>query len=289
MPQGLSDVSIHAPREGCDDRLGMVFVIALPFQFTHPGRGATSVGSRRITPYSGFNSRTPGGVRRHPRSALWLPPDVSIHAPREGCDVNTWAEVNAVLQVSIHAPREGCDQDRMGKYQATRPFQFTHPGRGATSRLQTSSTNPTVSIHAPREGCDSSMMFQEQIKTVSIHAPREGCDCFKSKMLSLISVSIHAPREGCDIWEGDNRFILLGVSIHAPREGCDRGANQRTLLDDSFNSRTPGGVRRSWYPRVLPSAVFQFTHPGRGATKLAEVLRQLEAVSIHAPREGCDL
>ena len=34
---------------------------------------------------------------------------------------------------------------------------------------------------------------------------------------------------------------------------------------------------------------FQFTHPVRGATAIAEEVRALKAVSIHAPREGCDL
>ena len=34
------------------------------------------------------------------------------------------------------------------------------------------------------------------------------------------------------------------VSIHAPREGCDVG--EESIIQDlnSFNSRTPGGVRR---------------------------------------------
>ena len=33
---------------------------------------------------------------------------------------------------------------------------------------------------------------------------------------------------------------------------------------------------------------FQFTHPGRGATNEANELLEIEWVSIHAPREGCD-
>ena len=34
--------------------------------------------------------------------------------------------------------------------------------------------------------------------------------------------------------------------------------------------------------------MFQFTHPGRGATGLIPVSVRDEDVSIHAPREGCD-
>ena len=56
------------------------------FQFTHPGRGATS--SAGGTPHSarGFNSRTPGGVRLWLFAQFRLLQAVSIHAPREGCD-----------------------------------------------------------------------------------------------------------------------------------------------------------------------------------------------------------
>ena len=34
--------------------------------------------------------------------------------------------------VSIHAPREGCDVGVLGTQVARLLFQFTHPGRGAT-------------------------------------------------------------------------------------------------------------------------------------------------------------
>ena len=60
--------------------------MSLLFQFTHPGRGATEAESapcRRI----GFNSRTPGGVRLYRRQDYEGSKPVSIHAPREGCDI----------------------------------------------------------------------------------------------------------------------------------------------------------------------------------------------------------
>ena len=56
-----------------------------------------------------FNSRTPGGVRPIELTAQIFVEEVSIHAPREGCDVA---------------------QGAMGLFGAE--FQFTHPGRGAT-------------------------------------------------------------------------------------------------------------------------------------------------------------
>ena len=79
-------------------------------------------------------------------------------------------------------------------------------------------------------------------------------------------VSIHAPREGCDLRPHLKEATIQGVSIHAPREGCDGGEMVAQHRIDSFNSRTPGGVR------------------------LLLTLRDVStmAVSIHAPREGCD-
>ena len=57
---------------------------------------------------------------------------VSIHAPREGCDL-LLRRVLTRVEVSIHAPREGCDQSDKPELMEML----------------------LVSIHAPREGCDS--------------------------------------------------------------------------------------------------------------------------------------
>ena len=39
---------------------------------------------------------------------------------------------------------------------------------------------------------------------------------------------------------------------------------------------------------ILWHSLFQFTHPGRGATFSKETNLSFALVSIHAPREGCD-
>ena len=78
---------------------------------------------------------------------------------------------------------------------------------------------------------------------VSIHAPREGCDFNEFGPKTSQSVSIHAPREGCDLQLARDLRSNV-VSIHAPREGCDFVG---------------------WHP-LCRCYVFQFTHPGRGAT-----------------------
>ena len=40
---------------------------------------------------------------------------------------------------------------------------------------------------------------------------------------------------------------------------------------------------------VMAAGSFQFTHPVRGATNLLREYKEADPVSIHAPREGCDL
>ena len=58
-----------------------------------------------------------------------------------------------------------------------------------------------------------------------------------------------------------------GVSIHAPWEGCDSTYQHGHYPAGCFNSRTLGRVRRSLTRIDWTLSSFQFTHPGKGATK----------------------
>ena len=79
-------VSIHAPREGCD--FAVCFVCsASAFQFTHPGRGATSVGRIYRLTSERFQFTHPGRGATYVYNKVYSECAVSIHAPREGCDV----------------------------------------------------------------------------------------------------------------------------------------------------------------------------------------------------------
>ena len=168
-------VSIHAPREGCD-------------------------GYKAITElrHNGFNSRTPGGVRRRSSDFLALLLHVSIHAPREGCDPPPSRSM-MLSSVSIHAPREGCDSYLCDKYGLHSKFQFTHPGRGATSvPRNTETATPMFQFTHPGRGATTTHRQTNLLCGVSIHAPREGCDHRWLLWRRPHFVSIHAPREGCD-------------------------------------------------------------------------------------------
>ena len=85
------------------------------------------------------------------------------------------------------------------------------------------------------------------------------------------------------------RRCSLQVSIHAPREGCDLSHGFMKASSTSFNSRTPGGVRLGPSGSGKSFHMFQFTHPGRGATISGQISGIEYEVSIHAPREGCDI
>ena len=168
-----------------------------------------------------FNSRTPGGVRLRGLFGYNTHVIVSIHAPREGCDVPLVPQLLVGYEVSIHAPREGCD---LGEHVGDRirdRFNSRTPGGVRLYTMTATGRIPDVSIHAPREGCDGARRQGRNNHGVSIHAPREGCDaklsgwslhhsCFNSRTpggvrqirslsaLDTSDVSIHAPREGCD-------------------------------------------------------------------------------------------
>ena len=102
--------------------------------------------------------------------------EISIHAPREGCDVRTrspswWA--------SDFNPRTPRGVRRLKSYLSLAldgEFQSTHPARGATEGQPYFCVYTPISIHAPREGCDFAISQQIISAIISIHAPREGCD-----------------------------------------------------------------------------------------------------------------
>ena len=146
-------------------------------------------------------------------------------------------------------------------------FQFTHPGRGATPTIRMivlrdlsfNSRTPGGVRHYNIDDFNGDSMFQ-------FTHPGRGATEFEPIPECAVSVSFHAPREGCDwCWIF---FRLLWSRFNSRTPGGVRLANVPLMLKlSSFNSRTPGGVR---LPRV---------NTGVYTTE----------VSIHAPREGCDL
>ena len=101
-------------------------------------------------------------------------------------------------------------------------------------------------------------------------------------------ISIHAPREGCDSSSPASKTVShADFNPRTPR-GVRHWESSRDAPACDFNPRTPRGVRRCvCWNSPLPHE-FQSTHPARGATIFGEKCYCLGAISIHAPREGCD-
>ena len=121
------------PRTPCGVRLnnalsGYSFV---PFQSTHPLRGATRTPLVQPIYDIDFNPRTPCGVRREWENLRSEPNIISIHAPLAGCDRKVCSRCGTVTS-----------------------FQSTHPLRGATCGIAWRPDKPNISIHAPLAGCD---------------------------------------------------------------------------------------------------------------------------------------
>ena len=238
------------------------------FQSTHPARGATA----------------------HLGSAL-KQIGVSIHAPRAGCDAGGGrrgmqgrpfqsthpARGATCVQIPFRAaplcfnPRtpRGVRQTSSASNPARARFQSTHPARGATWERPQSPWPEGVSIHAPRAGCDKSQCCAcLSDRQVSIHAPRAGCDRRQAAGdAPRIRFNPRTPRGVRRSTSTQQRSIAV-VSIHAPRAGCDQCPTFLSCVPCSFNPRTPRGVRHMVAPRHVRDAVFQSTHPARGATPI---------------------
>ena len=123
------------------------------FQSTHPVRGATAF--RELDK----------GVK-----------DISIHAPREGCDCLIVNKRVDIEDISIHAPREGCDAPFSTICATESVFQSTHPVRGATGRFVGRDGIEVFQSTHPVRGATVSCVDDGAFPVISIHAPREGCD-----------------------------------------------------------------------------------------------------------------
>ena len=94
---GSLDISIHAPREGCDHDTKTVELGGVEFQSTHPARGATTINFRVHIDTLNFNPRTPRGVRLKGDGFSGAEGGISIHAPREGCDRKLYQRAESLL------------------------------------------------------------------------------------------------------------------------------------------------------------------------------------------------
>ncbi len=136
LGSGITRISIHAPRAGCDLKQSITPVEQLNFNPRTPcGVRPSQIGSAAGVEH--FNPRTPCGVRQPP---LRCKSDRDYHFnPRTPCGVRLISHVPAPYGLK---------------------FQSTHPVRGATPKSHTEHEFFLISIHAPRAGCDSKVTYR---------------------------------------------------------------------------------------------------------------------------------
>ena len=190
-------VSIHAPREGRDYRFPILNSCTGRFNPRAP-RGARPSSSPLTPAMLCFNPRAPRGARRAVVSARTVA-RVSIHAPREGRDVQKRPGYR-FTPVSIHAPREGRDFRYSVPPSGLRRFNPRAPRGARPLRAVTKTGGIDVSIHAPREGrdaiCFNGMVVSEAFQSTR---PARGATAHRRRIGEPHGVSIHAPREGRDL------------------------------------------------------------------------------------------
>ena len=175
--------------------------------------------------------------------------NISIHAPREGCDGTRRRAGTSCSTISIHAPREGCDLLLLTSGPPAPHFNPRTP-RGVRRG----------GMSAPMRGGDFNPRTPRGVRPVartqrpgpnvfqSTH-PARGATSRRADMPSVREFQSTHPARGATIGCRGHSVLHHGISIHAPREGCDRGEHRRCLGGHNFNPRTPRGVRR--YPGRL--------------------------------------
>ena len=195
---GKHEISIHAPREGCDQRRPL-----------HPFGNAN------------FNPRTPRGVR--PRRRLVLTPCANFN-PR--------------------TPR-GVRHSKTGEAPQLNGFQSTHPARGATARMETALQERLAfqSTHPARGATPAALCASVTSRRFQSTHPARGATHLRLFQIKKLIISIHAPREGCDVAAMTcPGAIPLFQSTH-PARGATPLVKFHIPDIGYFNPRTPRGVR----------------------------------------------
>ena len=214
------------------------------------------------------------------------------------------------VSISIHAPREGGDFQSFQVIAFINKFQSTPPARGATVHVWPLVKQQRISIHAPREGGDapggSTGTGQRRFQSTPpargatapsiwrpAHAhfnprpPRGGRPFYQIHETSSAAFQSTPPARGATP-SPEALPVIQPISIHAPREGGDQKRISRACQPDNFNPRPPRGGRQRKSKNDSNRTKFQSTPPARGATMFLRRGPRYLKISIHAPREGGD-
>ena len=172
----IHQISIHAPREGCD---------VLP------------VGDLALQ--GDFNPRTPRGVRPGVAGGGHQHPNFNPRTPR-GVRLQVWSKDRPVGTFQSTHPARGATGLIGLRFPAASAFQSTHPARGATCSLSVRSSNG-INFNPRTPRGVRLPQTKPFVKTPSNFNPRTPRGVRQIRLIELsgfLEISIHAPREGCD-------------------------------------------------------------------------------------------
>ena len=212
---------------------------------------------------------------------------VSIHALLAECDPYRLPQHKVIHSFNPRTPC-GVRLDFNPPFYVPTMFQSTHSLRSATRRSFSGSDAQSVSIHALLAECDFYRICHAEQRPVSIHALLAECDQYvladwrggksfnprtpcgvrhvsrhASSMASRFQ-STHSLRSATSLSSSWQR--QFEVSIHALLAECDSATLPPNTHLNSFNPRTPCGVRQKYVDAKFEEILFQSTHSLRSAT-----------------------
>ena len=130
-----------------------------------PPRGGRLPTCMACCPSSHFNPRPPRGGRRYVKLDHSAPSHFNPRPPRGGRLVRVITKHSGKPVISIHAPREGGDVDYCIDAANSEDISIHAPPRGGDGGGHALFELVFISIHAPREGGDSAGMVADTIRT----------------------------------------------------------------------------------------------------------------------------
>ena len=180
--QAGQEISIHAPRAGCDAARRTLSAVSAHFN------PRTPCGVRRRPPAPSpappyFNPRTPCGVRLDPARISCFCANFN---PRTPCGVRPHQSTTAHKMGDFN-PRTPCGVRLIVSKVDTggEPFQSTYPVRGATAGHSRRWKPCRFQSTYPVRGATRNTCNRLQGVRISIHVPRAGCDLHRRQHLRI--------------------------------------------------------------------------------------------------------
>ena len=194
---------------------------------------------------------------------------ISIHAPREGGDQNSFSHDPTEFLFQSTPPARGATimnlYDRRGYL-----FQSTPPARGATAGICLPCCFQLISIHAPREGGDTAAQNAANARKEFQSTPPARGATKRGGTSAILPIFQSTPPARGATMGGPAGQGQGGISIHAPARGATAYWSFCPLASPISIHAPPRGGRRPLRPLdVRPHRLFQSTPPARGATPAA--------------------